>query len=99
MHERPIKDLVDSLNSIGSKIQYLEKNGFPPIKITKSKIQNNLIKIKGNISSQFLTSILIASPFFSYDEKFIIDVVGDLISKPYIDITLNLMINLHLKNL
>ena len=91
MHERPIKDLVDSLNSIGSKIQYLEKNGFPPIKITKSKIQKNLIKIKGNISSQFLTSILIASPFFSYDEKFIIDVVGDLISKPYIDITLNLM--------
>lgn len=91
MHERPIADLVNSLNSIGAKIDYINNKGYPPLFINGSKVKKNKIKIKGNISSQFLTSILIASPILSKNNKLEIEVVGKLISKPYIDLTIKLL--------
>jgi 3-phosphoshikimate 1-carboxyvinyltransferase len=90
MHERPIKDLVDALELMGSSIQYEKNHGYPPIIINNSSIEiSEPIQIKGDISSQYLTALLIAGPISNND--FNIEVIGDLISKPYIDITLKLL--------
>jgi 3-phosphoshikimate 1-carboxyvinyltransferase len=90
MHERPIKDLVDALEQMGSSIQYEKNHGYPPITINNSSIEiSEPIKIKGDISSQYITALLIAGPISN--NEFNIEVVGDLISKPYIDITLKLL--------
>jgi 3-phosphoshikimate 1-carboxyvinyltransferase len=90
MHERPIKDLVDALLQLNADITYLNQEGYPPLKISPSEIiVNSSIKIRGDISSQFLTALLMAIPLTKKEVS--IEIVGDLISKPYIDITLNLM--------
>jgi len=90
MHERPIKDLVDSLSSIGADIKYLKNIGFPPVQVSDFKFNGKTdISIKGNVSSQFLTSLLMAVPLIGQDFKLNID--GELISKPYIDITIKLL--------
>ena len=90
MHERPIKDLVDALEQMGSSIQYEKNHGYPPITINNSPIEiAEPIQIKGDISSQYLTALLIAGPISN--NEFNIEVIGDLISKPYIDITLKLL--------
>ena len=90
MHERPIGDLVDALRQAGAEIEYLGNDGFPPLKLSKSKIDlSKPIKIRGDVSSQFLTALLMALPLTK--QKATIEVVGELISKPYIEITLNLM--------
>ena len=90
MHERPIKDLVDALLQIGAKINYTNNTGYPPLKISPGNIQcNKNIKIKGNISSQYLTALLIAGPLCNQNIK--IQIIGELISKPYVDMTLKLL--------
>ena len=90
MHERPIGDLVDALKQAGADIQYLANSGFPPLKIATPIIDlSKPIKIRGDVSSQFLTALLMALPLTK--QKATIEVVGELISKPYIEITLNLM--------
>ncbi len=90
MHERPIKDLVDALEQMGSSIQYEKNHGYPPITIKNSAIEiSGPIQIKGDISSQYLTALLIVGPISN--SEFTIEVIGDLISKPYIDITLKLL--------
>ena len=90
MHERPIKDLVDALEQMGSSIRYEQNHGYPPITINNSSIEiSEPIQIKGDISSQYLTALLIAGPISN--NEFNIEVIGDLISKPYIDITLKLL--------
>ena len=90
MHERPIGDLVDTLRLIGANIEYLENEGFPPLKISPANINiRKPIKIRGDVSSQFLTALLMALPLTK--QQATIEVVGELISKPYIEITLNLM--------
>lgn len=90
MHERPIKDLVDALRQIGCEIEYLQNGGFPPLKISPANVDvSKPIKIRGDVSSQFLTALLMALPLTKQEAT--IEVVGELISKPYIEITLNLM--------
>lgn len=90
MHERPIGDLVDALAQAGAHIDYLGNKGFPPLKISPAQIKSDQsIKIRGDVSSQFLTALLMALPLTG--QSFKIEVVGELISKPYIEITLNLM--------
>jgi 3-phosphoshikimate 1-carboxyvinyltransferase len=91
MHERPIGDLVDALNVAGANIEYVENKGYPPIRIRTGHIDSKNLKVKGNVSSQFLTALLMASPLMARDGDVTIHVVGELISKPYIEITLNLM--------
>lgn len=90
MHERPIKDLVDALNSIGGKINYQENEGYPPLEILPSfmtgSLAHNKIRIKGDVSSQYLTALLMALPMLK--NEVIVEIEGELISKPYIDITL-----------
>ncbi|HYN53950.1 MAG TPA: 3-phosphoshikimate 1-carboxyvinyltransferase [Methylotenera sp.] len=90
MHERPIGDLIDALRQTGADIEYLANDGFPPLKITPAKLDlSNTIKIRGDVSSQFLTALLMALPLTKQTAT--IEVVGELTSKPYIEITLNLM--------
>ena len=90
MHERPIGDLVDALHLIGADIRYLGNDGYPPLAIGRRNDNGvRSVPIKGNVSSQFLTALLMALPLTG--EACEIRVEGELISKPYIDITLNLM--------
>lgn len=90
MHERPIGDLVDALRQAGANIKYDANNGFPPLTISPTTLDLiEPIQIRGDVSSQFLTALLMALPLSG--QKAIIEVVGELISKPYIEITLNLM--------
>ncbi len=90
MHERPIGDLVDALKQAGAQVAYLANDGYPPLQISPAKLDvSQAIKIRGDVSSQFLTALLMALPLTGQAAS--IEVVGELISKPYIEITLNLM--------
>jgi len=91
MHERPIGDLVDALNEVGARIEYTGEQGFPPLRIRRGHISAQRISVRGNVSSQFLTALLMCAPLMAKTHAVSIDVVGELISKPYIEITLNLM--------
>ena len=92
MHERPIGDLVDALRLLGCDVGYLGQEGYPPLRIGKPTLQLHApIKVRGDVSSQFLTALLMALPLVAKDQDITIEVVGELISKPYIDITLNLL--------
>ena len=90
MHQRPIGDLVDGLRAIGADVRYAGHEGYPPLDIHPAKITlAGPVPLKGNVSSQFLTALLMALPLTG--KAATIEVVGELISKPYIEITLNLM--------
>ncbi len=91
MHERPIGDLVDALKRVGSVITYTGLPGFPPLHIQSGKIRAHGWQVRGNVSSQFLTALLMAAPLIQVEHDIVIEVMGELISKPYIEITLNLM--------
>lgn len=94
MHERPIGDLVDALRSLGADIRYLGQEGYPPLAIGQgSPAKQAVVRVKGSVSSQFLTALLISAPIYTATSgtDLRIEVDGELISKPYIDITLNLM--------
>jgi len=91
MHERPIGDLVDALRQLGCGIDYLGEDGFPPLRLRPGQLRLDApIKVRGDVSSQFLTSLLMALPLVA-KRDIRIEVSGELISKPYIEITLNLL--------
>jgi 3-phosphoshikimate 1-carboxyvinyltransferase len=91
MHERPIGDLVDALRQLGCQIDYLENPGYPPLRIGQPALDvSQPIQVRGDVSSQFLTALLMALPLVA-EKDVVIDVVGELISRPYIEITLNLL--------
>lgn len=89
MKERPIGHLVDALRQAGADIEYLESEHFPPLKIHGTGLQGGTVEIDGSISSQFLTAFLMAAPLAQ--DNVTIKIVGELVSKPYIDITLHIM--------
>jgi len=100
MHERPVGDLVDALRSLGAHIDYLDQTGYPPLRIGSGHMRAqdqqhgaHTVSIRGAVSSQFLTALLIAAPLVvqAHGQPLHIVVEGELISKPYILITLNLM--------
>lgn len=93
MHERPIGDLVDGLRQIGASVAYLGTEGYPPLQISPARIRIDApIRVRGDVSSQFLTALLMALPLADAPGDTIeIEVVGELISKPYVEITLNLL--------
>ncbi len=86
MHERPIADLVNALRQLNANITYLGHDGFPPVEIRPAEIQNKWVTIKGNVSSQFLSGLLMALPLTGKTTN--IRVEGTLISKPYVELTL-----------
>ena len=89
MKERPIGHLVDALRQAGAKITYQETEGYPPIQIEADGLNGGNVEIDGAISSQFLTALLMAAPLAKEDMH--ITIIGELVSKPYIDITLDIM--------
>lgn len=89
MYERPIGDLVDAMRGLGADITYSLNDGYPPLLIRGKLLQGGEVSIKGNVSSQYLTALLMVAPLLSSD--LLIRVDGDLVSKPYIDITLDTM--------
>ena len=92
MHERPIGDLVDALRALGCRIDYLGNDGYPPLHIGTPRLQlDQPIPVRGDVSSQFLTALLMALPLAAQTQDVVIEVVGELISKPYVDITLQLL--------
>lgn len=89
MKLRPIATLVDSLRNLGADIIYLEKDGFPPLRISGKKMKSNPIKINTGISSQFVSALLMIAPLL--DEGLELELIGDLVSQPYISMTISLM--------
>jgi len=96
MKHRPIGILVNALNELGVKIEYLEKEGFPPIKIYGTNLKGGNIEISGSISSQFISSLLLIAP--TLPNGLNIKLKSKIVSKPYIDMTLNLMRNFGIKS-
>lgn len=89
MYERPIGHLVDALTQWHADVQYQQNSGFPPLHIKGKPLKGGKVSIDGSISSQFLTAVLMIAPLLDGDSE--IEIIGDLVSKPYIDITLALM--------
>ena len=89
MQQRPIAPLVEALQQLGARITYLGKEGFPPLRIEGSKLQGGHISMPGNISSQFISAILLIAPYLQ--EELHIGLQGDILSLPYIDMTISMM--------
>lgn len=89
MEERPIGDLVDALRQAGAEVEYLKNEGYPPLHIKAHGLAGGKVSIDGSVSSQFLTAFLMAAPMAREDSEIVIK--GELVSKPYIDITLKMM--------
>lgn len=89
MKQRPIKLLVDALNIIGGKIEYLEKEGFPPLKIHGNDLIGGIVHLNGGVSSQYISALMMIAPYVKNGLEIILE--GKIISKPYIEMTKNLM--------
>jgi len=89
MHERPIYPLVNTLIALGAEIEYLEKEGYPPLKIKGRHLKGGEVYLSGNMSSQFVSALLMIAP--KMDDGLIIHLENEVISKPYIHLTLGLM--------
>jgi len=96
MKIRPIKILVDALNFLGADIQYLEKEGYPPLKIIGKKLKDNFVEIEGNVSSQYISALLLIAPKLPNGLK--LKFKGEVTSVPYIKMTLQLLANLAIKH-
>ena len=89
MKKRPIKILVDALRSLGAEINYLGEEGFPPLSITGTKLTGGILEMSGNVSSQYISAVLMIGPML--DKGLELRLTGDIISRPYIDLTLYMM--------
>ncbi|MDR1004843.1 MAG: 3-phosphoshikimate 1-carboxyvinyltransferase [Prevotellaceae bacterium] len=89
MRQRPIGTLVDALRKLGAQIEYVEKEGFPPLRITGGELTGNEVKLTGNISSQYISALLMIAPKLRQGLK--IHLTGNVLSRPYIEMTVKLM--------
>lgn len=89
MKNRPIRILVDALNKMGAKIEYMEKDGFPPLRIFGSALQGGELTLDGSVSSQYISALLMVAP--TMEEGLTLHLEGNIISKPYINLTLRLL--------
>ncbi|MFN3020900.1 3-phosphoshikimate 1-carboxyvinyltransferase [Chryseobacterium sp. TY3] len=92
MKQRPIKDLVSALKSLGADIEYLENEGYPPLKIVGKKLSESEVEIPANISSQFITSLMLIGA--RLENNLNINLVGEITSRPYLEMTLHILHNL-----
>ncbi|MCR4280819.1 MAG: 3-phosphoshikimate 1-carboxyvinyltransferase, partial [Candidatus Kaiserbacteria bacterium] len=88
LNERPIAHLIDGLRQLGASIEYVEKEGFPPVRVLSSKLNPGNIKMKGDVSSQFLSALLMVAPLIG---EVTIEVDGEQVSRPYIEMTIDAM--------
>jgi 3-phosphoshikimate 1-carboxyvinyltransferase len=91
MRERPIGDLVDALNALGARIVHLAERGYPPLREPATQLSSDRASVRGDVSSQFLTGLLMAAPLVAPAQGLRIGVDGPLISRPYIEMTIALM--------
>jgi len=96
MKDRPVKILVEALTSLGANIQYLEKEGFPPLKISGRKLAEDFVEIEGNVSSQYISALLLIAPTLKNGLK--LQFKGEVTSVPYIKMTLQLLAELGIDN-
>ena len=89
LQQRPIKDLVDVLRILGADISYKNKEGYPPLLINGKQLSGGNVEINGNVSSQFITALLLVAPYFTNGLE--LTIVGELVSKPYVNMTIELM--------
>ncbi|MEO9952860.1 3-phosphoshikimate 1-carboxyvinyltransferase [Nonlabens sp.] len=89
MKQRPIGILVDALNDLGANVSYVEKEGFPPLKIVGKKIQGGKLSVDGSVSSQFLTALLLIAP--SFENGLQLEIYGNLTSRPYLEMTVDIL--------
>ena len=89
MKNRPVKILVDALNSLGARIEYIEKEGFPPLRIFGCALNGGEIHMNGSVSSQYISALMMIAPFMQKGLKITLD--GKIISKPYIEMTIQMM--------
>lgn len=89
MHNRPIQILVDALRDLGADINYIEKEGYPPLKISGKKLTKNKVSINGNVSSQYISALMLIAP--SLEKGLEIELIGEITSVPYINMTLQLL--------
>lgn len=89
MHERPIHPLVETLNVLGAEIDYLEKEGYPPLRIRGRRLKGGEVFVAGNISSQFISALLMVAPMM--ENGLVMNIEKQVISKPYIDLTIGMM--------
>ena len=87
---RPIGPLVEALNKLGAEIDFVSKRGFPPLRIKGKKLRGSSLKLDAGISSQFITALLLVAPIFT-EEVFTLELENEIVSKPYINMTLSLM--------
>ncbi|HBR10756.1 MAG TPA: 3-phosphoshikimate 1-carboxyvinyltransferase [Chryseobacterium sp.] len=96
MKNRPIRPLVDALKSLGADITYLEKEGYPPLKIIGKKIEKNSVKISANVSSQFLTSLILIGG--KLENGLTLELEGEITSRPYLEMTLKILNEIGIKS-
>ena len=96
MHNRPIKILVDALRDLGAEISYIEKEGYPPLKITGKKLEKSSVAIQGNVSSQYISALLLIAS--SLPNGLEIELLGEITSIPYIKMTLSLLSQLGIES-
>jgi 3-phosphoshikimate 1-carboxyvinyltransferase len=89
MQNRPIKVLVDALKMLGANIKYVDKEGYPPLRIKGKNIKNNKVSIKGNVSSQYISALLLIAP--SLPNGLEVELVDEITSRPYLQMTLELL--------
>ncbi|MDR3118908.1 MAG: 3-phosphoshikimate 1-carboxyvinyltransferase [Mediterranea sp.] len=89
MRQRPIRILVDALRELGAAIEYMENDGYPPLRITGKALAGQAISLKGDVSSQYISALLMIAP--TLQEGLRLSLAGEIISRPYIDLTLQLM--------
>lgn len=89
MHERPIYPLVETLTALGADIEYMEREGFPPLKIRGKKLNGGEVYLSSNISSQFISALLMIAPLM--ENGLVIHIEKDVVSKPYVDLTISMM--------
>jgi len=96
MKERPIQFLVDALRSLGADIEYLENEGYPPLKIVGKKLEKASVKIPANISSQFISSLLLIGA--KLENGLTLELVGEITSRPYLEMTIRMLADVHIKS-
>ncbi len=89
MKNRPIKILVDALIGLGARIEYLEKKGYPPLKITGTKLNGGVIELDGSVSSQYISALLMVAPLMAHGLTILL--TGNAVSEPYLQMTIRMM--------
>jgi 3-phosphoshikimate 1-carboxyvinyltransferase len=89
LQQRPVKDLVEVLKTLGADISYKNKEGYPPLLISGKQLSGGKVEISGSVSSQFITALLLVAPYYTNGLE--LTIIGDLVSKPYVNMTIELM--------